>query len=283
MTKKIVILSGGPGLEKDIALKSAGFIKKYIQEEYDFYELPKQMDTFLENKDKYSLAIPVFHGEYGEDGKIFAMLDLLNIAHIFSDYKTHALCLDKEKANTLVYQLGIKVPFQYIAKTSESFPESYPAIMKPNQGGSSFHTYKINNHQEFYDSFNKTRADLKDDILIQEFIEGEEYSVPIVHGKVLPIMKLEKQDDQIFDYESKYISDDIIKETFPEITPELKDKLTDQSLLAYNYFNIKTMARVEFIVKNNELYFLEVNTIPGLTEASILPKAWGTSGKTLRN
>ncbi len=93
-------------------------------------------------------------------------------------------------------------------------------------------------------------------------------------------MKLEKEDDQIFDYDSKYISDDIIKETFPEIVPELKNKLTDQSLLAYNYFQVKTMARIEFIVKNNELYFLEVNTIPGLTEASILPKAWEKSGKS---
>jgi D-alanine-D-alanine ligase-like ATP-grasp enzyme len=89
---------------------------------------------------------------------------------VLSNYKTHALCLDKEKANTLIFQTGIKVPFQYIAKTSESFPENYPVIMKPNQGGSSFHTYKINNHQEFYDNFNKTRKDISDDILIQEFI-----------------------------------------------------------------------------------------------------------------
>lgn len=278
--KKIVILTGWPGLEREIALKSSELFKENINREYDVYDLPSQMSNFLKHKDEYELAIPVFHWEYWEDGKIFAFLDSLNIPHTFSSYKTHAICLDKEKANTLVFQLGIKVPFQYIAKTSESFPETYPIIMKPNQWGSSFHTYKINNHQEFYDNFKKTRIDLTDDILIQEFIEWEEYSVPLVDWEVLPIMKLEKENDQVFDYEAKYLSDDIIKETFPEIEELLLKKLREQSLLAYDYFNIKGMARVEFIVKNWELYFLEVNTIPGMTEWSILPKAWKLTGKS---
>lgn len=280
MMKKVVILTGGPGLERKIALKSAWFFEKYIDREYDLYDLPKQMDCFLKNKDKYEFAIPVFHWEYWEDGKIFAFLDSLNIPHTFSDYKTHALCLDKQKANTLIFQTWINVPFQYLAETSESFPETYPVIMKPNQGWSSFHTYKINNHQEFYDNFNKTRKDISDDILIQEFITWEEYSVPVVDGKVLPIMKLEKEDDQVFDYEAKYVSEDVIKETFPEIKEPLLTKLKEKSLKAYNYFNVKSMARVEFIERGWELYFLEVNTIPGMTEASILPKAWNLTGKT---
>ena len=280
MMKKVVILTGGPGLEREIALKSAWFFEKYIDREYDLYDLPKQMDSFLKNKDKYEFAIPVFHWEYWEDGKIFAFLDSLNIPHTFSDYKTHALCLDKQKANTLIFQTWINVPFQYIAETSESFPETYPVIMKPNQWGSSFHTYKINNHQEFYDNFNKTRKDISDDILIQEFITWEEYSVPVVNGKVLPIMKLEKEDDQVFDYEAKYVSEDVIKETFPEIKEPLLTKLKEESLKAYNYFNVKSMARVEFIERGWELYFLEVNTIPGMTEASILPKAWNLTWKS---
>ena len=281
MMKKAVILTGGPGLEREIALKSAWFFEKYIDREYDLYDLPKQIDCFLKNKDKYEFAIPVFHWEYWEDGKIFAFLDSLNIPHTFSDYKTHALCLDKQKTNTLVYQLGVKVPFQYLAETSESFPETYPVIMKPNQWGSSFHTYKINNHQEFYDSFNKTRKDLDDDILIQEFIVWDEYSVPVVDGVVLPIMKVEKENNEdLFDYESKYESEAIMKETFQEIEEKLLWKLQNDSKKIYEYFHIKGMSRIDFLVMNNEVYFLEINTIPGMTEASILPKAWNLTWKS---
>lgn len=278
--KKVVILTGWTWLERWIALKSSEFFKNYIDREYDVFDLPNQMSDFLKHKDEYEFAIPVFHWEYWEDGRIFALLDSLNIPHTFSNYKTHALCLDKEKANTLVFQLWITLPFQYIAETSESFPESYPVIMKPNQWGSSFHTYKINNNQEFYDSFNKTKKDISDDILIQEFIYWEEYSVSIVDWQVLPIMKLEKEEWEFFDYDAKYISDDLIKETFPELEVNLVNELKRQSLLAYNYFDLKSMARVEFIVKDWELYFLEVNTIPWMTEESILPKAWNLTWKT---
>jgi len=280
MMKKVVILTGWPGLEREIALKSAAFFEKYIDREYDLYDLPKQMDSFLKNKDKYEFAIPVFHWEYWEDGRIFAFLDSLNIPHVLSNYKTHALCLDKEKANTLIFQTGIKVPFQYIAKSSESFPDSYPVIMKPNQWGSSFYTYKINNHQEFYNNYNEIDKNINDDILIQEFITWDEYSVSIVDWKILPIMKLEKVEDAIFDYDSKYVTESSMKETFPEIEENLLTQLQEQSLKAYNYFDVKSMARVEFIEKDWELYFLEVNTIPGMTETSILPKAWNLTWKS---
>ena len=277
--KKVAILTWWPWMEREIALKSASFFKKYLNREFDVYDLPNQMYLFLKHKDEYEYVIPVFHWEYWEDGKIFAFLDTLNIPHTFSDYKTHALCLDKEKTNTLVYQLWVKVPFQYIAKDNQSFPESYPVIMKPNQWWSSFHTYKIENNQEFYDCFNKTRNDLSDDILIQEFIAWEEYSVPLVHWEVLPIMKVEKDVNLLFDYESKYESEEKMKETFPEIEEWLLKKLQDDSVKIYNYFNIKWMSRIDFLVMNNNVYFLEINTIPWMTEASILPKAWNLTWK----
>lgn len=279
--KKIVILSWGPWLECEIAKKSAKLFKDHINKDFDYYELPKQLSNFLNNKDKYNLAIPVFHGEYWEDGKIFAFLDILGIPHTFSDYSTHCLCLDKEKTNALVFQLWVKVPFQYIAETSESFPESYPIIMKPNHWGSSFHTYKVTNHQEFYDCFNKTRHDLSDKILIQEFVIWEEYSVPVVNREILPIMKLEKADDEVFDYEAKYEENQEIKEIFPKIQTKLLEKLKSDTLKVYDYFHLKWMSRIDFLVREGEVYFLEINTIPWMTEASILPKAWKLTNRSL--
>ncbi len=278
--KKIAIISGWTGLERWIALKSAEFFKNNINKDYDFYVLPEELPKFVENKEKYNLVIPVFHWEYWEDGKIMAYLELLGLKYSFSEHATHALCLDKEKTNVLVYQLWIQVPYQYIAQTSESFPETYPVIMKPNHWGSSFHTYKIENHQDFHDNFNLTKKDISDDILIQQFIRWEEYSVPVVDWEVLPIMKLEKDENQLFDYESKYESEEIMKETFPIIEENLKSKLENDTLKIYNYFWIKWMCRIDYLVQDGEIYFLEINTIPWMTQTSILPKAWNLLERT---
>ncbi len=281
LMKKTVILTWWPGLERDIAIKSAKFFEENLWCDFDKYILPDQLEEFINNKDKYNLAIPVFHWEYWEDGQVFSLLNTLNIPHSFSDYKTHALCLDKEKTNILVYQLGIKIPFQYIAQHNQEFPEKYPVIMKPNNGWSSFHTYKINDSQEFYDCFEKTRKDLKDEILIQEFIIWDEYSVPVVDWEILPIMKVEKQDNsQLFDYNSKYESEDKMKETFPEIDENLKSILEKNTQKIYNYFSIKWMSRIDYLIKDDEVYFLEINTIPGMTEGSILPKSWKLTGRS---
>lgn len=271
--KKIAIISWWISLEREIALKSADFFKKYIEEDYDFYVFPEEMEKFISNKDEYKLVIPVFHWEYWEDWKIFAFLEILWLTHTFSNYDTHSLCLNKERTNVLMKDIWINIPFQYIIKNEKDFPENYPVIMKPNNWWSSFHTYKINSKEEFTESYKLTRKDLNDDILIQEFISGEEYSVPVIDWEVLPIMKLEKDNDFIFDYESKYENDEQIKETFPEIEKTLELKLQNDTKKIYKYLNLKSISRIDFLVKNNELYFLEVNTIPGMTEASILPKS----------
>ena len=278
--KKIVILSGWTGSEIEIAKKSANFFKKYIKREYDYYELPKQLDSFLENKDKYSLAIPVFHWEYGEDGRIFAFLNILGIAHTFSSYNTHALCLDKYKANTLVNDIWVKIPEQFIVFNKNNFETvpkelKFPIILKPNRWGSSFFTYKIDSYKELEEKLHEAKNEVDDDILLQEFISWEEYSVSIVNWKTLAIMKLEKQKiDDFFDYDAKYESEDKMKEIWPKIEKKLETKLIKYSQKLYQYFEIQWFCRVDYLVDWEDIYFLEINTIPGMTDASILPKSW---------
>ena len=283
--QKIVILSWWTGAEIEIAKKSADFVKKYIWSEYDYYELPKQLDEFLENKNKYSLAIPVFHWDYWEDWRIFAFLDILKIPHTFSHYNAHAICLDKYKANTLVADLWIQVPEQYILFKQDNFsqvPENltFPLILKPNKGGSSFFTYRINSSKQLEDTLKKAREELEDDIVLQQFVIAEEYSVSVVNWEVLPIMKLEKKNkEDFFDYDSKYESEDVMKETWPEIETSLKNKLEEYTYKIYNYFELKGFSRVDFLVDWEDVFFLEVNTIPWMTEASILPKSWLNMGR----
>jgi len=277
--KKIAILSWWTWSEVEIAQKSAFFIKKYIKKDYDYYELPKQLDTFLENKDKYSLTIPVFHWEYWEDGRIFAFLDILGISHVFSDYSVHSLCLDKYKTNIIVESLAVNIPKSYLYKNKIEI-NTYPQIIKPNKWWSSFYTYKINNESELKEKINILKENIQDDILIQEFIPGDEYSIPVINWTILPIMKLEKKQGDFFDYTSKYEDNTKIKETFPEIEKYLEKKLIEKTEKIYDFFGLKWISRIDFLVKNNEIYFLEVNTIPWLTDVSILPQAWKLTGKS---
>ncbi len=284
--KKIAILSGWTGAEIEIAKKSANFFKKYINCNFDYYELPDQLDEFIKNKALYNLALPVFHWEYWEDGRVFAFLDILWIPHTFSSYNSHAICLDKYKANTLVSDLWIKVPEQYILFKQDDFlkiPENlaFPLILKPNRGGSSFFTYKIENNSDLENTLIKARDELDDDIVLQQFVVADEYSVSVVNWEVLPIMKLEKKNkEDFFDYDSKYESEDAMKEIWPEIDRDLKEILENYTCKIYNYFELKGFSRVDFLVDWNNVFFLEVNTIPWMTEASILPKSWA---KTWRN
>jgi len=285
--KKIVILSWWTWDEREIALKSVNYFKDNIGREYDYYELPEQLEEFISNRNKYNLAIPIFHWEYGEDGRIFAMLDILKIPHALSPYSTHSLCLDKYKSNILAEQMWLKVPKQFLVhrrenkycRTIKDIAEKkigFPMIMKPNKWWSSYHTYKANNAEEYLKYFDIIETDSSDDLLLQEFIIAEEYSVPLVAWEALPIMKLEKQElDMFFDYESKYESEAKIKEIFPDITSDLKSQLEQQSKDIYKLFWIKWFCRIDFLVDQKQnIYFLEVNTIPGMSPASIVPKSW---------
>lgn len=279
---KIVILSWWTWDEREVALKSVEIFRNNI-DNHDFYILPEQLDDFLANRSNYIQAVPVFHGEYGEDGKIFAMLDLLEINYNNTSYASHSLCLDKVNTNIIAKSIGLNVPDQSIVDISNNHNslERFPIIMKPNTGWSSFHTYKINNQSEFDEKLSLMKKDCDDEILIQDFVVWDEYSVSFVDWETLPIMKLEKQNkEDFFDYESKYESEEIMKETFPLIEDELRLKLESDTLKICKHFNIIWYARIDFLVRSNDVYFLEVNTIPGTTKASILPKAWRLAGRS---
>lgn len=278
--KKTVILSGGTWSEREIALKSAEFFKEHMTLEFDFYVLPEEFDNFYKNKDLYHTAIPIFHGEYGEDGKIFAFLELLGINTLFSPYDVHAFCLDKYKTNILAQNLWVKIPKQYLYQGNIEIT-NFPCIVKPNHGGSSFFTYKVESEAELLSAIKEIQTHTTDQVLIQEFITWDEVSAPIVHGEVLPIMSLiKKNSEEIFDYSSKYENQETMKEEFDILPVEIKEKLKMISEKIFVAFWCKDIARIDFIIHENIPYFLEINTIPWMTKTSILPQSWRKTGKT---
>ncbi len=286
-----IILTWWTSLEREISIKSAKFIQKYIGEKVNIFYLPEDLDKLLEIKDKIELAIPVFHWKYGEDGCIFAFLKILGIKTAFSDFSVHALCLDKHKTDTLLRAIWIQVPNEIIVKKWEKLDEEkineyikFPCILKPNNGGSSFYTYKIETFEELQEKLDFAFSEIDEDMLIWEYILWDEYSVSLVDKEVLPIMKIEKKDKtKIFDYESKYESENAMRETWPEMSEKEFREFSKIAVKIYDFLGIKWFCRIDFIKRGNEIFFLETNTIPGLTEASILPKSWEKMGRSFED
>ena len=287
--KKIAILTGWPWFERNVALKSVKLFEKYISSPYETFVLPEALDIFLKRRDEFEKVIPVFHGEYWEDGRIQAMLDILGIPYVWSSYFTNALCMNKKEANIVASQSGLNVPQEVCISSAqdleqeEIFSLSFPVILKPNTWWSSYYTYKIENYQELKEKIMFIYENISDNLLIQEYLLWDEYSVSLVNWELLSnIMFIEKNNkEDFFDYESKYESESGMRETFPEIEQDLKEKLFSVAEKARDIFNVQWYARVDIIVRDDIPYFLEVNTIPGSTEVSILPKAWKLSWRSL--
>ncbi len=199
---------------------------------------------------------------------------MLWIKTVFSPFETHALCLNKFRTNEILKNIWINIPKQFLYKWTLEF-NAFPLIVKLNRWWSSIFTYKVENECEFYEKIDFIEKNVDDDILVQEFIKAEEYSVSIVAWEILPIMKFEKKNlEDMFDYDNKYLDKPQIIETWPNIEKQLKVDLENTAKNIYKFLACRWYAIVDFLVRNNEIFFLEVNTIPGMTKTSIVPKSW---------
>ncbi|EKE29413.1 MAG: hypothetical protein ACD_2C00180G0006 [uncultured bacterium (gcode 4)] len=283
---KIALLTWWTWLEREVALKSANTFDVNLRYEHDTFILPEEMDRFLASYNEYDLALPVFHWEYWEDGTIFWLLDSIWMKSTFSPFATHAICMDKHKCNILAEKVGLSVPGSHLFYSREDASDrefSYPLIVKPNSGWSSVATYKVRDFEELQQAIENVISITGDIALVQEFISWTEYSVPIIWNKeleALPIMRVELQGWDFFDFEEKYNSD-WSNEIFWPIEEELKKRLEDDAKKIHSFLGCRWISRVDFIVNSSWVYFLEVNTIPGFSQASIFPKAWCLTWRTL--
>lgn len=292
---KYAVLYGGTDGEREISFKSGGFVAKTLWEmglDFDQYILPDQIDAFFSKHKEYDLAFPMFHGAYWEDGLVFGLLEALGVPHTHSSTGVHAQCFDKHKTNTLVSNLGVNISNNFLIPRGAAFDETRihkelagkTLFVKPNTWGSSIGAYKVDDPLTLNEYITKSQQAAPGKTLVEEYIPWAEYSVGILWSgsdlTVVPIMKVELEDAAFFDFDVKY-NDQWGKETFPDdIEPSLQDKLISDSKLIYSYLGCTTVARIDYIVSAWVPYFLEINTVPGFTEVSIVPRAWRRMGRT---
>ena len=218
------------------------------------------------------------HGQNGEDGKVQAMFDLLDIKYTGTDYLSSAIAMDKAISKEFFYKYQIPTPAGIHVKQGESFTwTKYPAIVKVNRGGSSVGVYRVDNEKELQEAMQKAYT-LEKEVLIEEFIEGRELSIGVMDGKALPIIEIAPKVG-FYDYKNKYQAGATIDTCPAELPEDVTVAMQKAAEKVYVALGLKTYVRVDFRMKDNfEFYCLEANTLPGMTPTSLLPQEAAVNG-----
>jgi D-alanine-D-alanine ligase len=310
---RIAFVTGGYSGEAEISYKSAKTIERNIDpEKFEYYKIditPKgwfyEHDGQKSEVDKNDFSISVdgkkidfdavligIHGTPGEDGKLQGYFDILGIPYTSCDCATSALTFNKRYTVAVASFSGIKVANSVLLfkKNYESPDElvnklKFPVFVKPNNGGSSIGMSKVNSPSEELGAAIEKAFKEDEQVLVEEFIKGRELTIGVFKSKgkiiALPITEIITK-KEFFDYEAKYLG--ASQEITPaEIDEHIAAQIRAQAIKIYQIFNCRGIVRIDFIhnAADNQPYMLEINTVPGQTEASLVPQQVKAMGWTL--
>lgn len=302
MKKNIAIAMGGYAEEHDISIKSGNIVYKHLsQEKYNTYrvvfdkkewfcllnndiKIPVDRSDFTitinDEKIHFDAVFNTIHGTPGEDGLLQAYLQLLKIPQTSCDFYTSAITFNKRDCISVLKAYNIPTAANYLINLNDSINEEaiidavgLPCFVKANRSGSSFGVIKAHTQSDITPALEEAFK-VDEGVIIESFLSGTEISVGIasLKGKptVLGITEIVSEND-FFDYEAKYLGKS--QEITPaRITPEQEAEVIALTLKVYQVLQMKGFARTDFIFNNGKPHFLEINTNPGLSEASILPQ-----------
>lgn len=313
MKRNIAIVAGGDSSEYIVSINSANQIAKWIdKEKFEVYTvIAKGTDWYVKsdlvcdlivNKDdfsfslnnqktKFDCALITIHGTPGEDGKMQGYFDTLKIPYTTSNTLASALTFNKIFSKNYLKLFNIPVAEFITLKKGQTIDANsiiektgLPCFVKPNCGGSSFGITKVKEKQELKKAIDEA---LKEDseVIIEEFLEGTELTCGLIKTNkktlVFPLTEIVSK-NEFFDYEAKYNG------MADEITPaRIDDKLTKQvqdlSSQIYDIFQLNGIVRIDYIYTRNKLYFMEANTVPGMSAASIVPQQVEAMGLNMKD
>jgi len=273
----IAILKGGRSAERDVSLLTAKSITESLdRQNISYKEFDAADDDWLKKIKELrpKVVINALHGTFGEDGEIQSILEESGIPFTGSGSKASTLTFNKIKSKEVVVnKLNILVPKSF----SESEDLSFPIVVKPSQQGSSFGVTIVRDATELKEAINfaKKYSD-NDSIIFEEYIDGTELTCGVIDifDKVtaLPLVEIIPK-NEFFDYQSKYNNESGCEEICPARVPdEIAIRVQEYSRQIHQLLGLRQYSRTDWMVKNDELYFLETNSLPGMTPTSLLPK-----------
>lgn len=308
MKKNIAVITGGEASERGISLKSADVVCRHLnKEKYNVFKIVIDGNNWIVERDNpvkllidkndftftieghkitFDAVFMALHGTPAEDGKLQGYFDLLKIPYNACGVLQAALTFDKIRCKEYLAQHGIKtaqaeVLYQMPAANYQ-LPFSFPVFVKPNKNGSSYGAAKVDTQQDLLPAI-QNAFNFDNEVLIEEYLKGTEVTCGVItiNGQITPMPVTEiRSKSEFFDYKAKYEGHS--KEITPaEIGVELTTKIQTTSAFIYKQLGFKGMCRIDYIITGSEYYMLEVNSIPGLSEESIVPQQARAMGISL--
>lgn len=287
--KKVAVLMGGLSKEREVSLRSGKAVAGALRKKgHDVTEIDADARVIDKLKTaKPEAAFIALHGKFGEDGTIQGILEWLRIPYTSPSVSTSALCHDKVWTKSVLRSLSLRLSPEMVfrrhddvdlwLKKFDMAPLEFPVIVKPSCEGSSIGIRRVYKRGDLKGALRE--GIVSDEVLlVEELIEGREITVGILNGKALPIVEVRPKSG-FYDFKSKYTPGQT-----EYLVPAPLDDLFREELQAscehiYSFLKLEGAVRMDFMLnEKGESYFLEVNTIPGMTETSLLPKAAACAG-----
>ncbi len=285
---KVAVLYGGISREREISIKSGRRVHEALLKKGYESVLVDVREDFLKDVWKlrdFDVIFVMLHGSFGEDGRIQGVLDYLGVPYTGSGVQASSICFDKLRS----YQIlsgEITIPnYVVIEKPTSHSPFGFPCFIKPRMEGSSIGAHICHNEEELLE-FSRKELSVYRELLLMEYVMGREVTVSIVEidgvPKALPILEIVPR-KEFYDYEAKYtpgMTDLVVPAPLNE---EEEKEIVESALKAYKILGCKSFARIDGILKEGNFYFLEANSIPGMTETSDLPASAKAAGYELED
>lgn len=278
---RVVVLMGGASPEYDVSLSSGDQVIKNIDKSRFIAKkvvIPRKGENLKVTLDNLSDAEVVFitmHGPFGEDGRVQGMLELAGLAYTGPGVLASSIGMDKRLFKKLLAGQGIRVPKDITLKANA------PCFVKPANQGSSIGASIVTNRKDLKKAIDEAQKYSKE-VMIEEYLDGTEVTCAVLGNEepqALPIVEIVPLVGNFFDYESKYTESGADEIVPARISKSLTKRVQEIAIQVYKLLGCRGFSRVDFILKDGrQPVVLEINTIPGLTSTSLLPKAAAAAG-----
>jgi len=285
MTKpnKIAVLMGGPGEEREISLQSGKAIQLALEAiGYNVLSITMEnkLGDIISDLHSVDLVFLGLHGSIGENGTIQGFLELLGIKYTGSDPLSSAICMDKNISKIIARDSKVNTPNWEIVTRGQTLNEDnseFPLVIKPNDQGSTVGLTIVHDESELGPALNLA-YNYSSSVMVEQFIEGRELTVTLIGGKALPVCEIIPS-HELYDYECKYTSG-MSKYVCPaDIELDLTKRIQEITERLFDVLKCRHYSRADFRMDHEDnLWFLEMNTLPGMTDTSLAPMTAKAAG-----
>ncbi len=283
---KIAVLMGGNSAEREVSLMSgAAVLDGLVRQGFEAFAVdPSNTDVNFLCEKNISVAFIMLHGRGGEDGVIQGVLTHANIPYTGSGVLACSLAMDKWRTKLVWQALGISTPPCFVISDKTNFDKiaselGFPLVVKPNSEGSTIGLTKVNSMSELTEGFKKAR-EFDDIVLAEKWIEGIELTASVLNDKALPLIQIEAPGGN-YDYQAKYFSNQTKYLCPSSLEPLQEEKIKALCLKAFQSLGCSGWGRVDLMLdEGGKPWLLEVNTVPGMTNHSLVPMSAKAMGIT---